>query len=206
MLKQMAAFAMFFLLFRRIYYSNVKQMLKNLYLRIKKGSVRLFRVAAGRKYHQKWAWAELKKYHKKQEFYHGVYEGTKSVLAKFELNEGVRIDYLYRVSPEKMSFSVILCHSFEIDDTLSYFTLASHLNSIVSAGRVVMNVQENRVEYNLEKDLVLFAIFPEEIKASVGEHFAWSVRIYWAFNQLHAFGEDPLDIMIDYRRRYNKDR
>ncbi len=51
-----------------------------------------------------------------------------------------------------------------------------------------------------------YAIFPEEIKASVGEHFAWSVRIYWAFNQLQAFGEDPLDIMIDYRRRYKKDR
>ncbi|MCL9980950.1 MAG: hypothetical protein NBV77_05840 [Bacteroidia bacterium] len=116
-LKKLAAFAMFFLLFRRIYYSNVKHRLKNLFLRIKKGSVRLFRVAAGRKNHQQWVWNELKKYHKKQEFYYGVYEGTNSVLA-------------------------------------------SHLNSIVSAGRVVVNVQENRVEYNLEKDLTLFAIYP----------------------------------------------
>jgi hypothetical protein len=54
----------------------------------------------------------------------------------------------------------------------------------------------------MEKEVSLCAIFPENISEFIAVHYNISAQLQWAFHQLNTFGEDPLDIMIDFTNRF----
>ncbi len=38
----------------------------------------------------------------------------------------------------------------------------------------------------------------------IAVHYTISAQLHWAFHQLNYFGEDPLDIMIDFTTRFRE--
>jgi hypothetical protein len=170
--------------------------------RIRQITLKFFRLLMGKKYHEKWVWRDLKNIFKNDDWNHGIYENEKLIIGNVHINEHTQTLFKYYINSGTLNFSAQILDSYSLEDTLTVFTLASHLNNLLSEGRVAINVPKNTVTFNMEKEVSLCAIFPENIHEFIAIHYSISAQLQWAFHQLNTFGVDPLDIMIDFTNRY----
>jgi hypothetical protein len=181
---------------------DIREKFQRVGSKIRQSTLKFFRLLMGKKYHEKWVWRDLKKIFKNDDWTYGLYENERLIICDVQINEHTATRFRYYINSGTLNFSAQILGSFPVDDTLLVFTLASHLNNLLSKGRVAIYVPKNTVNFNMEKEVSLCAIFPENISEFIAVHYNISAQLQWAFHQLNTFGEDPLDIMIDFTNRY----
>ena len=184
--------------------TDIRGNLKNAGFKIKQVTRNFYRLLLGKKHHEKWVWRDLKNIFKNEDWTYGLYENERLIICDVQINEHTATRFRYYIYSGTLNFSAQILGSFPVDDTLLVFTLASHLNNLLSEGRVAIYVQENTVNFNMEKEVSLCAIYPENINEFIAIHYNISVQLHWAFHQLNYFGKDPLDIMIDFTTRFRE--
>ena len=86
---------------------------------------------------------------------------------------------------------------FDQDLTTDIFILATHLNNLLNSGTVLINAEQNYVEYVLKTDLLIPLLYKGEIENKITRHYSTTININKAFQRLINEQEVPAIIIAD---------
>lgn len=96
-----------------------------------------------------------------------------------------------------------ILEEFSDDLTTDLFILSSHFNSLLDNGVVMINVDDQFVEYHLKRDLLVPLLYDGEINNQLRLHYELAKDIYAAFQRVVDEREAPAIIIADLLRNKN---
>ena len=153
---------------------------------------RIYRLSLNFKNHESLIWKDLKKMHSDAKWQSGVFENEKYIETVFEIAEKKPGIFYYMIFEGEYHCRVKIIEDFSSDLTSDIFILAAHFNNLLKSGKVVVNVQNQFVEYHLKTNGLITLLYQGEIYNQLMAHYNISKDIYWAYEQLIEKNEEPL--------------
>lgn len=168
--------------------------------KIKIKSKRIYRLLSSHKSND-YVWQELNNHFKSTGLRFGQYNKDKQITCSFRLLNDHDVYFEYTIKDNSLCFrSVILSH-FDVDFTNDLLVLASHFNGNLSFGVVKANTTYNHIIYQHQKDILIYSLFPDEIKSDMQSHLEFSKDVAWAFHHLIETGDDPVFVFSEFLKR-----
>ena len=158
---------------------------------------RVYRLSLTFKKQEEMVWNDLKKHHEDQEYQSGVFEKDRYLESVFQISDKKSLLFFYGISENKFDCRVKILKEFDQDLTTDIFILATHLNNLLNSGTVVINAEQNYVEYVLKTDLLIPLLYKGEIENKITRHFGTTININKAFQRLINEQEAPAIIIAD---------
>jgi len=158
---------------------------------------RIYRLTLSFQKQEELVWNDLKRFHSEAEWQSGVYENDKSIETIFEIGQGKGSAYCYNIYDVCFHSRVKIIEQYPVDLTTDLFILAAHFNNILNWGVVIVNVNENYIEYHQKRDLLIPLLYYGEINNQITNHYEISKDIYSAFKRLTDEQEAPAIIIAD---------
>jgi hypothetical protein len=165
---------------------------------------RLYRLSLSHKKHESLVWEDLKKLHSNNNWKFGVYEKDKCIETIFQIGEEHKETFYYMVYSDCFHCRVKILDVIPPNLTTDLFVLASHFNNLLNNGVVVVNVNEQFVEYHQKKELILHLLYKGEMYEQLISHYYTSKDIYNAFQRLVIEKEAPVIIIADYLKEVSE--
>lgn len=162
---------------------------------------RVIRLAYSFERKEKLIWNKLKKLHQEKKWRHGIFENDKYIETIFEIAEGVPATFYYMLYDHAFHCRVKVLEELPPDLVTDVFVLASHFNNHLSDGKVVIRVNSGYVEYKIKTELIIPALYEDEILVEIEQHFNTAVDVFAAFQRLVAEQEAPAIIIADILRK-----
>jgi hypothetical protein len=150
---------------------------------------------------QKKAWKSLKSFFEKSEWRYGIFENGTFIQCYFEITQDSQECFAYVIDDVNFKCIVKVLDAFPVEQTSDVFILASHLNNLSRVGVVIVNIQDNYVQYLLNRDFIVPFLYESEFSDQIIAHHSYSKDIYWAFQKLINENEEPAIIIGDLLRR-----
>jgi hypothetical protein len=159
--------------------------------------IRIYRLALSYKKQEEIVWTKLKKLHADAEWKSGVYEKEKYIECFFEIaNEQLGVFY-YMIYDDSYHCRFKVLENYPSELTTDLFILATHFNNLLKNGVVIVNVNNQYVEFHQKRDLLIPLLYNSEIHSQLLSHYNISKDIYSAFQRLVIEGEAPAIIIAD---------
>lgn len=146
-------------------------------------------------------WEELIKMHKNQNWHFGQFDKEKYIITTFNLADKKDQKFRYEVTQNNLEYHTFILDSFDECKTTDIMVLASHFNSLLNFGKVIVNTKYNYVEFVHSGDLVIYMLFPSEIRSDLGVHYDITLDCFWAFSNLIESDDDPVFIISELLKR-----
>lgn len=150
-------------------------------------------------------WTTLKKYHKESGNNYGTYEKEKYIEICFSLDNNNKVvkKYIHHIDEQNDSLKsiVYISEGFDSDKAKDILILASHFNSLMNKGHVIVNTDKETISMEYRIPLLIPYLYELEIHNQCQDHYNHSRDIVWAFNRLLIFDEDPIFIMVDLMKK-----
>jgi hypothetical protein len=161
---------------------------------------RIYRLIKVRK-RAEFVWHDLIDFSRNNGWHFGQFEKDKRIETSFQDEDGQVLKFNYRVTQNNIIFESIILPSFNEDLTTDVMILASHLNTLISFGKVRVNVKYNYVEFVFIGDLIPYMLYSGNIANDILTHHDITKDCVWAFLQLVETGDDPVFIISAFLRR-----
>ena len=158
---------------------------------------RVYRLALSFKKQEEIVWSDLKKLHAEIDFKSGVYEKEKYIETFFQIGDEKVGRFFHMIYDGYFDCRVKILDRFPVDLTSDIFILATHFNNLISNGAVLVNVNNNYVEYRQKREWLIPLLYTHEIYGQLNNHFTMSKDIYEAFQRLVENKEAPAIIIAD---------
>ena len=158
---------------------------------------RIYRLALSYKKQEEIVWSDLKKLHAATEWKYGVYEKEKYIETLFEISNGKAGRFFYMIYDGRFHCRVKILEEFSVDLTSDIFILTTHFNNLLTNGVVLVNVNNNYVEYHQKREWLIPLLYTHETYGQLNNHFNLSKDIYTAFQRLVDGQEAPAIIIAD---------
>ena len=165
--------------------------------KIKNYLIRIFRLALSHEKQEEIVWKELKKLHADAEWKYGVYEKEKYIETVFEISKNRGEFYYYMIYDGRFHCRVKVLEDYPVELTTELFVLAAHFNNILKDGVVIVNVNNNYVEFHRKTELLIPLLYTGEIHDQMINHYKIAKDIYAAFQRLVIEQEAPAIIIAD---------
>ena len=146
-------------------------------------------------------WEELIKMHKNEKWHFGQFDNEKYILTTFNLEDRKEQKFRYEVAQNSLKYQTFVLESFDEHKTTDIMVLASHFNSLLKFGKVIVNTKYNYVEFVHYGDLVTFMLYPGEILSDLRLHYDITLDCFWAFSNLIESDDDPVFIISELLKR-----
>lgn len=146
-------------------------------------------------------WKELITLQIEENWYFGQFENEKYILTTFTDKENREQKFRYEITKNNLKFHSFILNSFDEDKTNDILVLASHLNELISFGKVSVSTKYNCVQFIYDGDLVNYMLFPGEIHSDLRSHYHLTIDCIWAFSNLIETNEDPVFVISELLRR-----
>ena len=151
-------------------------------------------------------WEDLKKFHTDAEWPSGIYDKRKCIEVEFKLSDNKGSVFFYMLYDGYYHCRVKVLEDFPEELTTECFILAAHFNNLLNNGVVVVNVDNQFVEYHLKSKILVPLLYNENILDQLILHNNTSLDIHWAFQRLVKEGEEPVIIIADLMKMGKKEK
>jgi len=166
----------------------------------------IYRLALSFKKQEEIVWSDLKKLHAEIDFKSGVYEKEKYIETFFQIGDEKVGRFFHIIYDGYFDCRVKIIDRFPIDLTSDIFILATHFNNLLTNGVVLVNVNENYVEFRQKREWTIHLLYPNEIYGQLSNHFSASEDIYNAFQRLVDVREAPAIIIADFLKEKENEK
>tara|TARA_B100001758_G_scaffold247800_1_gene267342 strand:+ start:4467 stop:5006 length:540 start_codon:yes stop_codon:yes gene_type:complete len=169
--------------------------------------IRIYRLALNFKKQEEIVWSDLKKLHSASDWQSGIYEKEKYIETFFQIGDEKGERFFYAIDDGYFDCRVQILGQFPVNLTSDIFILATHFNNLLTNGGVLINVNDNYVEFRQKREWIIHLLYPSEIYNQLSNHFSASKDIYTAFQRLVDGQEAPAIIIADFlkEKRENND-
>jgi len=157
----------------------------------------IYRLALNQVKQEEMVWNDLKKHHKNQEYQSGVFEKDRYIESFFQINDDKSFAFYYAIFENKFNCRVKVLDTFDEELTSDIFILATHFNNLLNNGNVLINVDNNYVEYVVKTDLLIPLLYKGEIENQITRHYNTTRNVNIAFQRLVNEQEAPAIIIAD---------
>ena len=157
----------------------------------------IYRLSLNQVKQEKMVWNDLKKHHEDQKYQSGVFEKDRYLESVFQISDKKSLLFFYGIFENKFDCRVKILKEFDQDLTTDIFILATHLNNLLNSGTVLINAEQNYVEYVLKTDLLIPLLYKGEIENKITRHYSTTRNINKAFQRLINEQEAPAIIIAD---------
>ena len=157
----------------------------------------IYRLALNQVKQEEMVWNDLKKHHKNQEYQSGVFEKDRYIESFFQINDDKSFAFYYAIFENKFNCRVKVLDTFDEELTSDIFILATHFNNLLNNGNVLINVDNNYVEYVVKTDLLIPLLYKGEIENQITRHYNTTRNVNKAFQRLINEQEVPAIIIAD---------
>lgn len=158
---------------------------------------RIYRLSVNFQKREEIVWSDLKKLHADAGWNSGIYEKEKFIKTVFEISNEQGAVFYYMIYDGYFHCRVKILEDFPVDLTTDLFILAAHFNNLLNNGVVIINVDNQFVEYHLKSDLLIPLLYTGEIFNQLNRHCNMAKDIYSAFQRLVNENEAPAIIIAD---------
>ena len=158
---------------------------------------RVYRLSLTFKKQEEMVWNDLKKHHENHEYQSGVFEKDRYIESFFQINDDKSFAFYYAIFENKFNCRVKVLDTFDEELTSDIFILATHFNNLLNNGNVLINVDNNYVEYVVKTDLLIPLLYKGEIENQITRHYNTTRNVYKAFQRLINEQEVPAIIIAD---------
>lgn len=158
---------------------------------------RVYRLSLTYKKQEKMLWDDLKKHHKNQKFKSGIFEKDRYIESVFQISDNKSLAFYYSIFENKFICWVKVLDTFNEELTSNIFILATHFNNLLNYGNVIVNVDNNYVEYVLKTDILIPLLYDSEIENQMTRHYNTTKDIEKAFQRLINDLEEPAIIIAE---------
>lgn len=177
-------------------FSAMKKRLQSLY----NFFYRAYWVNCSEKKQRQQVWKLLKEWFLNENLRHGVYENESTVACRFEITENTVFEFRYSVSEHAFHCRSYICESYDAEATTNLFILATHFNSILRTGKVIINPENQTIQYTFNRSIADIIFNNSIIDSSIVNHFDTTKDVFWAFDKLLREDEEPSIIIADLLR------
>lgn len=157
----------------------------------------IYRLSLKKVKQEKIVWNDLKKHHEDQKYQSGVFEKDRYIESFFQINDDKSFAFYYAIFENKFNCRVKVLDTFDEELTSDIFILATHFNNLLNNGNVLINVENNYVEYVVKTDLLIPLLYKGEIENKITRHYKTTRNINKAFQRLINEQEVPAIIIAD---------
>ena len=157
----------------------------------------IYRLSLKKVKQEKIVWNDLKKHHEDQKYQSGVFEKDRYIESFFQINDDKSFAFYYAIFENKFNCRVKVLDTFDEELTSDIFILATHFNNLLNNGNVLINVDNNYVEYVVKTDLLIPLLYKGEIENQITRHYNSTKDIERAFQRLVNEQEAPAIIIAD---------
>ena len=115
----------------------------------------------------------------------------------FQISDDKSFAFYYTIFENKFNCRVKVLDTFDEELTSDIFILATHFNNLLNNGNVLINVDNNYVEYVVKTDLLIPLLYKGEIENKITRHYKTTRNINKAFQRLINEQEVPAIIIAD---------
>ena len=162
---------------------------------------RIYRLSLNYNKQEALVWEDLKKLHTDAEWRSGIYEKDKCIESVFEFSKEKTGTFFYMLYEGYYHCRVKILEDFPQELTTDFFILAAHFNNLLNNGVVIINVENQYVEYHTKREILIALLYTGEIYDMLIRHFKTSKDICWAFQRLVKENESPAIIIADLLKR-----
>ena len=169
----------------------------------------IYRLSLSFKKQEEIVWNDLKKLHADSDWKSGVHEKEKYIETFFQIGDERVERFFYMIYDGYFDCRVKILDRFPVDITSDIFILATHFNNLISNGEVIINVNNNYVEFRQKREWLIPLLYTHEIYNQLNNHFTMSIDIFSAFQRLVDAQEAPAIIIADLlkeKEKENKDK
>jgi len=163
-----------------------------------------YRAALSKKSHQAVVWEYLKAHHLSERWHSGIYEHEKKIESRFNIDGNSNVRFFYVVEEDVFHCRCRLFETFDPEMTTDVFVLATHFNNMLKFGKIIVEPNNNIIDYIINSKLITFIANPEDIGWQIAGHFQIAQDAFWAFGKLLDEGEEPAIIIADLIRLNDK--
>lgn len=145
-------------------------------------------------------WKRLKQWFVKEEIRFGIYEREQLLSMRMDLLDNTVVDFQYIVNEQGLLCSSYVFESYDDRDTTNLFILATHFNSLLRTGKVVINPEAQTVRYTFQCNLAALIANPYMMRSVIMEHYDVTKDVCWAIEKLVTEHEEPSIIIADLLR------
>lgn len=142
-------------------------------------------------------WGDLKKVHAEAGWKSGIYENEKCIETVFEVTDNYSAPFYHMVFQGYFQCRVRIISGFAPDMTSEVFILAAHFNNLLTNGCVVVDPEDQHIEYQLKSDILVPLLYPSVIYDQLCRHMDVSRDVLFAYRRLLDEGEAPAIIIAD---------
>ena len=165
----------------------------------------IYRLALSFEMQEEIVWTDLKKLHAASNWQSGIYEKEKSIESFFQIGDEKGERFFYAIFDGYFDCRVRILDQYPVDLTSDIFILATHFNNLLTNGVVLVNVNENYVEFRQKREWTIHLLYPSQIYSQLSNHFSASKDIYTAFQRLVDVREAPAIIIADFLKEKEKE-
>lgn len=178
-----------------------------IYNKVKFHLQRIYRLSLSFKRQEEIVWQELKSLHKSANWKSGIYENEKYIETQFEISQNLGCIFYYMIYDNSFHCRVKILEDYPADLTTDLFILATHFNNLLNNGVVIVNVNNQYIEYHQKRDLLIPLLYSSEIYDQLIRHYRTSKDIFSAFQRLIIEHESPAIIIADLlKTKEDKDK
>jgi hypothetical protein len=142
-------------------------------------------------------WKDLKKMHLRSKWDSGIYEKDRFIETIFSISETEHRKFYYMITEGFYHCKVNILNTFPVDLTTDVFVLATHFNNLLNNGVVVVNPNNQSVEFYMKREILIPFLYSGELYDYLIRHHSTSKDIYKAFERLVNEQEAPAIIIAD---------
>ena len=167
-------------------------------------SKRIYFVSIKRTKHKELFWMHLTNLLKSKKWKIDINEKEKYVKTVSLLSEDKQGEFYYKIDEDRFQCSVELISWFPTELSKEISVLATHLNNHFIRGKVIVDLKNQEIIYELNNDMLINLLYPGEIDYNIYLHFSSSRDSYWAFKKL-IYENYTSEIIIDeLRNKYEE--
>ena len=146
-------------------------------------------------------WDDLKALNAEMEWRSGIYEKERYIESNFKITDEASARFFFQIHDSHFSCHVSVIPNYPPELTTEIFILATHFNNLLRQGKVLINVEEESVDFEIKQEITLPLLYPGEIYIQIRRHQMIAKDIYEAFQRLVKEGEEPAIIIGDLLRQ-----
>jgi len=131
-------------------------------------------------------------------------DAEKTIYLSMSFNEETTV-VSFRISlyGRNLTAGALIIDNIEVEKTNDMLVLASHINSVLPVGNVLVNASKGYVEYILEMDICRLILYPDEIYDGIHIHYTFTKdHILPTFQKMQNSWEDPIFVFSEFMEKY----
>jgi hypothetical protein len=130
-------------------------------------------------------------------------DAQKTIHLDMNLVEDMVVSFRFSLFGRYLTLGVLVIDEIDSDKIGDMLVLASHMNSILPLGSVLVNASKGYIEYYLEIDVCRLLLYPGEIYEGIYIHYEFTKEhIIPTFEKMNTTLDDPIFVFSEFVEKY----